>query len=95
MLEAANWKSDAEIIMAPIRHVAVAELEKEKKTRTRTKDITEVDVRAKMAITNPDEFKWHAAHAAKISGMELQLKKLADLWSSRCASLRIMLDKVR
>jgi len=27
--------------------------------------------------------------------MEDQLKRIADLWQSRCASVRIMLDKVR
>jgi len=95
VLERARWEADAEIIMAPVRSIAVAELEKDKRDKIRTKDITDADVRAKMAALHPDEFKDHKDRSAKIKGMEDQLKRIADLWQSRCSSLRTMMDKVR
>lgn len=93
--ERTRWEADAEMVSGPARSNAVAELSAEKRHGVRKKDITDADVRAKLASMHPDEFKWQEKESAKIRGMEKQLGKLADLWSSRCATLRIMVDKAR
>lgn len=93
--ERSRWEADAEVVMAPIRKMAVEQLEDEKKRKIRSKDITEADVKALMASLNPDAVKWHADGGGKVRGMEKQIDRLASLWQSRCSSLRILLEKAR
>jgi hypothetical protein len=90
-----SWEADAEITMAHIRNAATNQLQREKDSGQRSKQITDADVRSKMANLYPDEFAFHEKRSAKIKGMEEQLKRDADIWMSRCASVRSMLDKVR
>ena len=93
--ERARWEAEAEVVMSPLRKQANEALQALKADGLHSKIITDADVRAKMAAQHPEEFKWHEEHLAKIKGLEEATKKMSELWTSRCASVRLMYDKAR
>lgn len=93
--ERTRWEAEAEIVMAPLRKHANEALQALKADGLHSKIITDADVRAKMASQHPEEFKWHEEHSAKIKGLEEATKKMSEVWTSRCASVRLMYDKAR
>lgn len=73
---------------------AEAVLEAEAKNG-RKKNITDADVKAVMASRYPDEFRDHARRKAQLEALEVQMKKLSELWTQRCATLMTLIANSR
>lgn len=93
--EQKGWEAEVELIEAPMRSEAVAELENDKKNGLRSKQITDADVTAKMAAIHPDEFRHIARRRVEMKLLVERSERIADLWMSRCSKTRSFLDKVR
>lgn len=94
-IEFAKWEAEVELVEAPMRSEATAELQREKSEGVRSKQITDADVRAKIAALHPDEFKYNEERRVRLRLLVDQMKRIADLWQSRCPTTRTILDKIR
>lgn len=82
---------DSEVYLGAMRRHALNALQDEKDKGKRGKQITDADIRARMAETHPDE--WSAIHErqSKAKGTVDTLARLADLWQQRSWSLSGMM----
>jgi hypothetical protein len=91
-VESERFEIDSDIVLGAMRAGATAELQREKDAGQRSKAITDADVREKAATLYPDQWRETNERRAKTSGMLEHLKRLADLWQTRCYSLSTMLN---
>ena len=91
-VESERFEIDADIVLGAMRSVATGELQREKDAGQRSKAITDADVREKAAVFYPDQWRDTNERRAKALGMLEHLKRLADLWQTRCYSLGTMLN---
>ena len=90
-----GWEADNQVVWAGMRTQATRSLQKEKDDKLRSKQITDEDVESRMAAIYPDEYKEQRAGHAKMKAMVHSLENLAELWSSRCRTLQVLLGKQR
>ena len=91
-VESERFEIDADIVLGAMRGGATAELQREKDAGQRSKAITDADVREKAATLYPDQWRDTNERRAKAGGMLEHLKRLADLWQTRCYSIGTMLN---
>jgi len=98
-LELETWDKDVAIVMASTRSTATAVLEEHNRAKKLAKEpakqITEADIKSKMAALYPDEFKHHAIKRAKLEGLVEHLKNDAEIWKYRANSVTAMLGAIR
>lgn len=93
--ESARYTIQCDLVLSPIWESARAMLQADKEAGKLAKQITDADVRARAAIYYPDEFSHQELKKARVVAMVKDFAHLVDMWQSRCASLRAMLDKSR
>jgi hypothetical protein len=93
-LERARWELDSEVVCAAMRKEAADDLEADK-AAGRKKQITDADVRSRMAEKFADEWRSQELRRVKLKGMEEALERLADLWKGRCHSLGTLISTLR
>src|SRR5574341_128180 len=81
------FEVQSEKVLGAMRTQAVEKLSLEKEAKLFTKQITEADIKLRMADMFPDEWDEIQARRLRFSGAVEHLKRLAELWQSRCRSL--------
>ena len=94
-LERERWELDTGVVDAEMRQAATDKLEEEKDKGIRKKQITDADVRSKMAELYPDEWKSQEMTRVKLRGTVEHLERLAELSKNRCFTLGTMLSNLR
>ena len=77
-----------------LRSSSRAELDKEKSDGIRSKAPTLQDIEDRMIASWPDDVAKHRQKIAEIHGAARVIEDLAGLWRSRCATLRVICEKV-
>lgn len=94
-IERDRWERENEVIFGAMWSGANHDLQKEKNDGLRSKQITDADVKARIATLYPDEFQAQETRRAKIKATVESLEDLAEQWKSRCRTLQTMLGKLR
>lgn len=90
-----EWEAENETIFGAMVSQATHELEVEKEAGTRKKQITDADVRAKVATLFPDEWKAQERKRRKVELTVKSLERLAELWMGKCRDLQALVGKLR
>jgi hypothetical protein len=77
-----------------LRSSSRAELDKEKSDGIRSKAPTLQDIEDRMIASWPDDVAKHRQKIAEIHGAARVIEDLAGLWRSRCATLRVICERV-
>tara|TARA_Y100000034_G_scaffold121344_1_gene165431 strand:+ start:206 stop:811 length:606 start_codon:yes stop_codon:yes gene_type:complete len=91
----ARFEIDCAEVYAALRDGATAELQAEKDAGERSKAITKDDVTGRVATMYPDEYREISERKAKAEATLEHMKRLAELWQSRCYSVSNMLSAGR
>lgn len=94
-LEMERWELENEVIFGGMWAEANHALNYEKEEGTRRKQITDADVRAKVASLHPVEWRTQEQKRRAVKLTVDSLSNLAECWMSRCRSLQAMLAKLR
>jgi hypothetical protein len=94
-LELLRFETECQKVQAGMRQKATEVLSDEKEDGGRRKQITDADVRAKMAEMYPDEFVHVEERLAKLKGAVAHMERLADLHRNRCFSASTLLSTLR
>jgi len=90
-----EWEAENETIFGAMMAKASHELEVEKEAGTRKKQITDADVRAKVATLFPDEWQAQERRRRKVELTVKSLERLAELWMGKCRDLQALVGKLR
>lgn len=94
-LEGRRWENANEVTHGKMWNEATRALQHEKDQGLRSKQITDADVRAKVATLYPDEFAAQEFDREKIKLTVDRMGALAKDASEKCEDLRVMLAKLR
>jgi hypothetical protein len=94
-IERKRWELENEAVHAAMRTKALEMIQREKDAGRRSKVISKEDVDGMAAMMHPDEWKSGELKRAKLKATEENLENLAEMWTSRCKSLQVMLSKSR
>lgn len=94
-VDAERFTLDADVVEGQLWASASADLQREKDSGARTKQITDGDVRARMATMFPDQWRDLQERRIKSRKMLEHLERFADLWKGRPFSLSSMLASKR
>jgi hypothetical protein len=90
-----EWEAENETIFGAMVAQAHHELEVEKEAGTRKKQITDADIRSKVATLFPDEWQAQERKRRKVELTVKSLERLAEIWFNKCADLRAGVGKQR
>lgn len=94
-VERDRWEMNQEVSSTAMWSKATRTLQEEKDSKLRNKAITDADVRARCAALFPDEWRHLEDQRSRLKETVSNFQNLAELWQSRCHTLRTMLDKLR
>lgn len=94
-IERERWESENDVIFGAMWSEAAKDLHKEKESGARSKQITDADVKARVAVMHPDEYAHQESKRAKVKATVDTMANLSEVWMSRCRSLQAMLGKLR
>lgn len=94
-IERDRWERQNEVVHGAMWSDANRSLQKEKDDGLRSKQITDADIKARVATLFPDEYEAQEVRRAKIKATVESIEDLAEQWKSRCRTLQVMLGKLR
>ncbi len=94
-IERERWERENDVTWGAMWSEATKSLQKEKEEGTRAKQVTDADIKARVATLYPDEYVEIEVRRAKIKATVDSLEDLADTWKSRCRSLGVMKGTLR
>lgn len=94
-IEFEAWEKDHDIVVGAFWSEAIRSIQKEKDEGTRSKQVTDADVRARVATIHPDDWKVLEVRKAKYKATVDSLANLSEQWNSRCRTLQTMMGKLR
>jgi hypothetical protein len=94
-LERERWERENDVVWGAMWSEATKSLQKEKEEGLRAKQVTDADIKARVATLYPDEYVEIEVRRAKIKATVDTLENLSDAWGSRCRSLGIMKSSLR
>jgi hypothetical protein len=90
-----EWELENKVIFGSMRVEAMRLLQKEKDSGVRSKAITNDDVEAQIAGLYPDQWITQEKQRAKARRVEEDARHRAEMWSSKCRSLGVLVTKGR
>lgn len=90
-----DWEAENETYFAAMLEQATKSLQHEKDTGVRSKQITDQDVRARVAVLFPEEYKAQERRRRNVENTVKSLERLAELWLNRCRDLQALVGKLR
>lgn len=94
-IERERWERENDTTWGAMWSEATKSLQKEKDEGTRAKQVTDADIKARVATLFPDEYQEIEVRRAKIKATVDSLEDLAVQWKSRCKSLQTMKGTLR
>lgn len=94
-IERERWERENDTIWGAMWSEANKSLQKEKEEGTRAKQLTDADIKARVATLHPEEYQEIEVRRAKIKATVDSLEDLAVQWKSRCKSLQTMKGTLR
>lgn len=94
-VEHQRWERENDVVFSAMWSKANRSLQKEKDDGLRSKQITDADIKARMATLWPDEYSAQETRRAKVKATVEALEDLAEQWKSRCRTLQTMMGKLR
>lgn len=94
-IEFESWQKDHDVVMGAFWSEASRSIQKEKDEGNRSKQITDADVRMRIATLHPDDWKVLEVKSAKFKATVDSLANLSEQWNSRCRTLQTMMGKLR
>jgi hypothetical protein len=90
-----EWELENKVIFGSMRAEAMRTLQREKDSGARSKAITNDDIEAEMARIYPDQWIAQEKQRAKARRVEEDARHRAEMWSSKCRSLGVLVTKGR
>lgn len=90
-----EWEAENEVIFGAMVSQATHSLQSEKDAGTRSKQITDADVRARVATLFPDEWRAQERKRRDVELTVKSLERLAELWMGRTRDLQALVGKLR
>lgn len=90
-----EWELDNEVTFGAMISEATRSLQAEKDSGTRSKQITDADVRARVATLFPDEWRAQERKRRNVELTVKSLERLAELWAGKTRDLQAMVGKLR
>lgn len=94
-IERESWERENDVVWGAMWSEATKSLQKEKEEGTRAKQVTDADIKARVATLYPDDYIEIEVRRAKIKATVDSLEDLAVQWKSRCKSLQTMKGTLR
>lgn len=94
-IERERWERENDTVWGAMWSEATKSLQKEKDEGLRAKQVTDADIKARVATLFPDEYVDIEVRRAKIKATVDSLEDLAECWKSRCRSLGVMKGTLR
>jgi hypothetical protein len=89
------WERDNATVFSSIWYEASKALQREKDLGNRSKQITDKDVDMMCASMFPDEWRENEVKALRAKQTEKSLEHLVEMWTSKCRSLKSLVEKGR
>lgn len=89
------WEAENEVIFGAMWSEATRALQKEKDDGLRSKQITDADVKNRVATMFPDEYQAQEARRRNIEYTVKSLERLAEIWVGRQRDLSSLVGKLR
>lgn len=93
--EQERWERENNVIFGAYWSEANRSLQKEKDDGLRAKQITDQDIKMRIATLFPTDYQIQESRRAEVQATVDTLKELAIRWNSRCSTLQTMLSKLR
>jgi len=90
-----EWELENEVIFGAMWSAATRDLQKEKDGGLRSKQITDADVKSRVATMFPDEYQAQEKRRRDVEFTVKSLERLAEIWMSKCRDLQAMVGKLR
>lgn len=94
-MELERWELDNEVVFSAMWNDAMKSLQMEKDTGLRSKQITDADVRARVATLYPDEWSAQEKKRKRIKLTVDNISQLSKEANEHCSDLQVMLSKLR
>lgn len=94
-VEYQRWERENEVFFGALWSKANRDLQTEKDAGSRSKQITDADVKARIATMFPDEYQLQENKRSQVKATVDSLEDLAEEWKSRCRTLQVMMGKLR
>lgn len=94
-IERERWERENDTIWGAMWSEATQSIQKEKNEGTRAKQVTDADIKSRVATLHPDAYQEIEVRRAKIKATVDSLEDLAVQWKSRCKSLQTMKGTLR
>jgi len=89
------WEKDNSTVFSAIWYEATKALQREKDQGHRSKQITDKDVEMMCASMFPDEWRAVEVKTMRSKQTERSLEHLVEMWTSKCRSLKSLVEKGR
>lgn len=90
-----EWELENEVIFAAQWSKASAELQADKDNGRRSKQITDADVKARIATTEPEAYAYQEKKRREIEFTVKSLERLAEVWLGRQRDLQAIVGRIR
>lgn len=90
-----KWEAENEPVWGAMWDQAVRALQAEKDAGTRSKQVTDADVKARVAVLFPDEYRAQEEKRRAVEFTVKSLERLADIWLKKVSNLETHANKVR
>lgn len=90
-----HWEKDNATVFSAIWYEATKALQREKDQGHRSKQITDKDVEMMCANMFPDEWRAVEVKSMRSKQTEKSLEHLVEMWTSKCRSLKSLVEKGR
>lgn len=89
------WELENEVIHGAMVSEATRDLQREKDSGVRSKQITDADVKSRVATMFPDEYKAQEERRRNVEFTVKSLERLAEIWMGKCRDLQALVGKLR
>ena len=90
-----DWELENEVIHGAMWSAATRDLQQEKVQGLRSKQVTDADVKARVATMFPDEYQAQEKRRRDLELTVKSLERLAEIWFNRCRDLQAMVGRLR
>jgi hypothetical protein len=90
-----EWEAENEVIFGAMVSQATHALQTEKDAGTRSKQITDADVKSRVATHLPDEWRAQEKRRRDAELTVKSLERLAEIWVGKCRDLAALVGKLR
>lgn len=90
-----EWELENEVVFSAQWTKATAELQAEKEKGIRQKQITDADVRARMAVVDPEGYQWQEKKRRELEYTVKSLERLAEIWMMKQRDYQALVGRMR